>query len=246
MGKPKEGNWAFIHRKLAKSDLWLGEPFTRGQAWVDLIMLAAYKARSVRIRGARVDVDRGQFATALRFLATRWQWSVGKVQRFLNELEMDKQISTRTSNVSTTITITNYETYQGGEYAYSDTDETQIGTPTDTPVGTQTEQREEKNKACESKRRGRARKTFTPPTVEQVAAYCQERANSVNAQRFVDYYETRGWILKTGQMKDWKASVRYWETNGETPRGSPSSEKQPQRLPSLAEAAATWNPYAPQ
>jgi len=58
------------------------------------------------------------------------------------------------------------------------------------------------------------RTRFSPPTREEVSAYCQERGNAVSADRFVDYYSARGWVLGKGQtMKDWKAAVRTWEKN---------------------------------
>jgi hypothetical protein len=50
--------------------------------------------------------------------------------------------------------------------------------------------------------------------VEEVRAYCQERGNSVDAQRFVDYYGANGWKVGKNPMKDWKAAVRTWENNG--------------------------------
>lgn len=52
---------------------------------------------------------------------------------------------------------------------------------------------------------------FTPPTVEEVYAYCCERKNNVSAQRFVDYYSSNGWMVGKNKMKDWKAAVRTWE-----------------------------------
>jgi len=58
--------------------------------------------------------------------------------------------------------------------------------------------------------RGKAR--FVPPTVDQVAEYCVERCNGIDAETFVSYYEARNWCLKKDQrMSDWKAAVRYWE-----------------------------------
>lgn len=55
---------------------------------------------------------------------------------------------------------------------------------------------------------------FIMPTLEDVSAYIQKRKSSVNAQKFFDYYQTRGWILKGGQkMKDWQSAVRTWENN---------------------------------
>lgn len=58
-----------------------------------------------------------------------------------------------------------------------------------------------------------ARARFQKPTVEQVDAYCRERGNNVNAQRFFDYYESNGWKVGKNSMKDWKSAVRTWERN---------------------------------
>lgn len=57
-------------------------------------------------------------------------------------------------------------------------------------------------------------KRFTPPTVEEVRAYCKERGNNVDAERFVDYYTSNGWHVGKNSMKDWKAAVRTWERQG--------------------------------
>ena len=54
-------------------------------------------------------------------------------------------------------------------------------------------------------------KRFKPPTVEQVAEYCKERSNSIDPQRFVDYYTGNGWMVGKTKMRDWKATVRSWE-----------------------------------
>lgn len=54
---------------------------------------------------------------------------------------------------------------------------------------------------------------FIPPTLEEVAAYCKERNNRVDAQRFVDFYTTKGWMVGKNKMKDWKSAVRTWERN---------------------------------
>lgn len=55
---------------------------------------------------------------------------------------------------------------------------------------------------------------FKPPTVEEVTAYCTERQNNVDPQKFVDYYTANGWQVGRNKMKDWKAAVRTWERNG--------------------------------
>lgn len=57
------------------------------------------------------------------------------------------------------------------------------------------------------------RKVFEPPTLEQVQSYCVERSNSVNAQQWIDYYTSNGWMVGKNKMKDWQAAVRTWERN---------------------------------
>ena len=52
---------------------------------------------------------------------------------------------------------------------------------------------------------------FTPPSVEEIREYCQERKNNVDAERFHDFYEAKGWMVGKNKMKDWKACIRTWE-----------------------------------
>lgn len=56
-----------------------------------------------------------------------------------------------------------------------------------------------------------ARSEFVKPSVEEVAAYCKARGNSVDPQTFVDFYKAKGWCIGKNKMKDWQAAVRTWE-----------------------------------
>ena len=53
-------------------------------------------------------------------------------------------------------------------------------------------------------------KRFAPPTVSEVEEYCRENNYNIDAQRFVDFYESKGWMVGKNKMKDWKAAVRNW------------------------------------
>ena len=66
-----------------------------------------------------------------------------------------------------------------------------------------------------AKKDGVALRRFVKPGVEEVRAYCVERGNRVDAQKFVDYYESNGWRVGRNPMKDWKAAVRTWERNSD-------------------------------
>ena len=57
------------------------------------------------------------------------------------------------------------------------------------------------------------RARFSPPSIVELTAYCKERGNKVDPQRFIDYYTANGWKVGKNQMKDWRAAVRTWERN---------------------------------
>lgn len=59
-------------------------------------------------------------------------------------------------------------------------------------------------------------KKFVKPTVDEVEAYCIERNNNVDAEAFVDFYDSKGWLIGKNPMKDWKAAVRTWERKNKT------------------------------
>lgn len=71
-------------------------------------------------------------------------------------------------------------------------------------------------------------KRFKKPSIEEIAAYCEERKNGINAQRFYDFYESKGWKVGNQPMKDWKACVRTWEQRdrqtGRPPKGADSDK----------------------
>lgn len=92
--------------------MYFSEPFTRMQAWIDLLLVANYRDSVIYVRGNKVDVKRGQIAKSQDFFATRWKWSRGKVIRFLDELQKCGQIVQQKSNVITLISVVNYEYYQ--------------------------------------------------------------------------------------------------------------------------------------
>ena len=53
-------------------------------------------------------------------------------------------------------------------------------------------------------------KRFTPPTPQDVRQYAESQGYSIDADRFVDFYESKGWMVGKNKMKDWHAAVRGW------------------------------------
>ena len=108
--------WIKLHRCLQDNPLWDSEPFSRGQAWVDLLLVANHNPGYVIKRGIKVDLNRGDIGHSEDKLAKRWSWSRGKVRRFLAlliEQEMVQKIAAGKTSVSTCIRIVNYEKFQG-------------------------------------------------------------------------------------------------------------------------------------
>ena len=59
---------------------------------------------------------------------------------------------------------------------------------------------------------------FAPPSFEQVSEYCAERSNGIDPQAFIDFYESKGWMIGKNKMKDWKAAIRTWEQRSNAPK----------------------------
>lgn len=86
----------------------------------------------------------------------------------------------------------------------------------------------------EKPKRARSPEKFQKPTVEEIRAYCTERENSVDAERFHDHYESNGWrVGGKSPMKCWKAAVRTWERNGINANGQAASQPGKKRSPIL-------------
>ena len=87
-----EPNFFYVNRGLLYSDRWLSEKFTRGQAWVDLIILANHESAYFYKRGVKININRGQVGWSSVALSERWKWSRSKVNKFLNDLKKEQQI----------------------------------------------------------------------------------------------------------------------------------------------------------
>ena len=89
----------------------------------------------------------------------------------------------------------------------------QIGQcPTDVQnMSTQSIENKSKEEKEKNKKEKRDKHAFTPPALQEVQEYCKERGNRVDPQRFIDFYEAKGWMIGKNKMKDWKAAVRTWE-----------------------------------
>lgn len=101
-------------------------------------------------------------------------------------------------------------------------------------VATEKEIEIEKEK---DKKEKRGKRVFTPPTLEEVQAYCKERGNSIDPQYFLDYYTSTGWMRGKVKLKDWKAAVRTWERQDAKWQGQTDDRQQGASAPRAAAPA---------
>lgn len=202
--------WIYLHRSLKENWVWNDKPFSRGQAWIDILFSANYKENKFPLGDEVVIVERGSFITSELKLMERWGWSKTKVRTFLNQLQNDGMIIKKSDRKKTTLTVCNYDTYQVLENQKR-TNEEPLKDQSETDERPKKDTTNKSNKGNKRKESNKESSRFTPPTIDEVSSYCKERNNSIDAEGFIDFYEANGWMVGKNKMKDWKATIRNWE-----------------------------------
>ena len=158
---------------------------------------------------------RGSFVTSLHKLSQETGLSIQQTRTALNHLKSTNELTIKSTNKFTIITVEKYDVYQntGRRSTSRTTNDLTINQQTTNKQLTTIEQ---SNNITSIKRESierepeRKRVVFAPPSVDDVKGYCQENGYKVDANRFVDFYESKGWMVGKNKMKDWKAAVRTW------------------------------------
>lgn len=104
--------WISLYRSIQDHWLWQEKPFSKGQAWMDLLLSANHQDNKIVFDSNLIEVKRGEFITSIRKLCERWGWSNSKVKKFLDLLQNDGMITYKSDTKKTTINIVKYEGYQ--------------------------------------------------------------------------------------------------------------------------------------
>ena len=107
--------WIKLYRQLQENPLWSNEKFTKGQAWVDFLLMANHKDKKIFFNNEIITIKRGQFLTSIVKLADRWKWNRKTVSSYLYTLQKERMITKTSDNRKTLITIENYGIYQSAE-----------------------------------------------------------------------------------------------------------------------------------
>lgn len=187
--------WVKLHRKLIKSEVFENEKLLKVFVWC---MIKATRHSKEQVVGAnRINLLPGQFVTGRRKAAMELGMKESTANNYLKRLEAMQMIHLNCNSRFTIVTIENYSFYQD--------DSKKVDRKL-----TEDEQKVDTNKKVKKEKNNNICR-FTPPTLEEVQLYCEERSNGIDHQRFIDFYSSKGWKVGNTKMKDWKAAIRTWE-----------------------------------
>lgn len=205
-----------LHRQIIES--WVAEDPMALALWVRILTEATHKERKRGYKGVMYDLKPGD----LLFGYSAWTEKTGIPRQVLRQriemLESDGMITRSKHPKITIISITNWSKYQH---------DNTLTTGSEHPNNTLTTPKQQQynnvnngdngNNGIKDKEKSitptsqAKRKRFTPPTFQEVSDYFFDKCgDSSDAQKFIDFYESKGWYVGKNKMKDWKASVRNW------------------------------------
>ena len=114
--------WIKIHRSITNHWLYTEKRcFSKFEAWNDILLNANYSDSKTIIKGKIYEIKRGESILSFESWGKRWNWDKSKVRRFFNLLQSDNMIVMKCDNITTHLTVCNYDNYQSNGNA----DETQ-------------------------------------------------------------------------------------------------------------------------
>jgi len=192
--------WIKIHRSITEHWLYSERRvYSKLEAWYDLLLNVNYIDAKIIIKGKLYEVKRGQSILSLESWGKRWNWDKSKVRRFLNLLQKDSMIELVCDNITTQITICNYDNYQTEQ----NTNETQTK-----------RKRKSKENQTTPIEEGKEIKNISIPTFEEFLKYAIENKPLVNQTDLKLKYESwkaNDWCTNKGGKKqvilNWKATL---------------------------------------
>ena len=212
----KANGFITLHRKILNWE-WFTDSAT---LHVFLFLLLSANFTEGRFLGQAIN--RGQIATSLQKISTGTHLSIQQARTALSHLISTGEITSKAYNRYRIITIVRYDEYQN---------------LTDNLTGNQQQYNNDNNNNKETNKQGNNdmykgnAKRFTPPTREELIAFCQENGLEIDVDYFLDYYNGNGWMAGKNKMKDWEATVRNWARREEKNKTSVPQQKPQKILP---------------
>jgi hypothetical protein len=192
-----------LWRCSSDNEMYFREPFTMWQAWMDLVMLASYKEKSVIIKKQSINLKIGQLCWSEIALAARWKWGRTRLRSFLKLLKTEHQIEQQKNNVTSLITIINYKEYQ-------QTEQQPIQQPNSNRTATEQQPNTNKESIRNKEVKNKDIKPFPIPDdfgiSESVKSWAEKSGHDRLEER-LDHF--KDWALASGKKYlDWDATFR--------------------------------------
>lgn len=217
------GGFIALHRKIIEWE-WFSDAITF-RTFIYLLLSANFEPGNYKGK----EIQRGQLITSLPKISADLQQTIQQTRTALKHLKLTGEITDNGTPQYRVITIVKYDQYQS---ANRQINRQLTGNQQTDQQTIQQQYNNINNKNNENKNNNpslKRREVFTPPTVEDVERYCDEKGIfGFDAAYFVDYYGRTNWYLKNGQrVRDWKACVRTWLRNDEKKRQQEEDERNP-------------------
>ena len=105
-----------IYRSVTRNQIWNDKPFSKGQAWIDLLLRANHKDSKVLINDTWIEIKPGETIWSIKDMAERWGWSRSKVGRFIDGLQTERMVNQKRTSKFTKISVVNWKKYQQDEH----------------------------------------------------------------------------------------------------------------------------------
>lgn len=201
-------NYLKLHRKMLNWG-WYGDTNTT-RLFLHILLSANWLPGECY--GIRYEA--GEFVTSLDRLSKETNLSFSQVRTALKHMEMTGEITSTSHGKCRVITVNNWCAYQASDKD----DRKEIARKSQEDSNEIATELEIKNKEIKNKR-------FIRPTVDEVRAFCQEKGYDIDPERFVDFYESKGWLVGKTPMKDWKAAARGWQSRQKETVKKPEQKK---------------------
>lgn len=192
--------WIKIHRSMLDWEWW-DDQNTR-MLWLTILLSVNHEPK----RWHGITVDAGEMITSYAALAQKSGLSYQSVRTSLEHLISTHEVTCESTHQFTRIKVVKWAEFQS------------LDAPPNIPTNTRsnrplTEHQQSTNnkQECKNDKNVRNKNNTIPPTLAEVTEYCKSRHNNVDPQTFMDFYESKGWMVGKNKMKDWKACVRTWE-----------------------------------
>lgn len=171
--------------------------------WCWCLMKASYKECDLIVGFQTVHLMPGDFVFGLKAASKETGLSIQEIRTCVVFLKKEENLTVKSTNKFSIISIINWDIYQSEEIEINTQNNKQL-----------TNKQQTTNNKQEYKELKNVKNTFIIPNIGEVSAYCLERKNYVDADKFINYYSSNGWMVGKNKMKDWKAAIRTWEANG--------------------------------